>query len=173
MNFKNLLLKQIIRLNSSFEIKDLFQSTIEIKTEGVEYITVHKVTEDEAGRPDKISYKYYNTPNYVDGLLKYNEISNPFALDKDVLLKIPTKATLDDSYRRLEFKQVDVSEKLQRFVDKNKTNKINTAREVFNTKTKRSLPPNILTSGEESISRQAENDKIILGANLTNINGNS
>jgi hypothetical protein len=49
----------------------------------------HVVSIEEQMRPDIISDYYYNNPNYLDVLCKYNSISNPFSLYAGQVLIIP------------------------------------------------------------------------------------
>jgi hypothetical protein len=42
------------------------------------------------GRPDLISLEYYNTDSKTDIILKWNGISDPFALSVGEELEIPT-----------------------------------------------------------------------------------
>ena len=58
--------------------------------EVVPIIATHTVREDEVGRPDLISLEYYNTDSKTDIILKWNGISDPFALIPGEELEIPT-----------------------------------------------------------------------------------
>jgi hypothetical protein len=49
----------------------------------------HVVSEEEQMRPDIISDYYYNNPNYLDVLCKYNGISNPFSIYAGQILIVP------------------------------------------------------------------------------------
>ena len=57
--------------------------------EKVNIIAYHIVKEDEVGRPDLISLEYYNTDTKTDIILKWNGISDPFALNPGEELEIP------------------------------------------------------------------------------------
>ena len=170
MDFKILRTKRLIDLNAFTKIVDLFQSTFKILDPDrgdrrVEYKTIHTVEEWEQGRPDKIAQKYYDNPNYVDGLLKYNELSNPFALEAGMLLYIPTKETLEASYRVLNFKENPIQDKLTRFTDKDKKSVVDSSRKDFNTSKKRNVPPNVQINGQTGITRDKKKNKLILGGN--------
>jgi hypothetical protein len=56
---------------------------------GVDVIGVHIVTEEEAGRPDIMSWTFYKTPHKVDLILKWNGISNPFSIEAGTEIEIP------------------------------------------------------------------------------------
>ena len=51
--------------------------------------TEHVVKVDEAGRPDLICLEHYGNEEYVDYLLKYNNISDPFSIAYLDVIKIP------------------------------------------------------------------------------------
>jgi hypothetical protein len=53
-------------------------------------ISEHIVTEDEICRIDLISLKHYSDDSYVDFILKYNGISNPFSINVGDVLLIPS-----------------------------------------------------------------------------------
>lgn len=55
----------------------------------VNILVMHTVTDREAGRPDLISLKYYSTHVHTDMLLKYNGVSNPFALATGDVIEVP------------------------------------------------------------------------------------
>lgn len=57
------------------------------ETQGI--ILKHIVEYDELGRPDLISLKYYDTHQLTDLILKFNGISNPFAIEVGTELEIP------------------------------------------------------------------------------------
>jgi hypothetical protein len=179
MNFKILRTKDLINLNEFTKIVDLFQSTFKIikplkdkrLIDKVEYQAVHTVQSWEQGRLDKIANKYYNEVNYLDGLMKYNGISNPFSVEEGRELLIPTKETLDASYRVLRLKRPAISgklEKMAKLADVEKKSKIDTAKKGFNSSKKRNISPNIVTNGNVGIQRDSSKNKIILGANLNN-----
>ena len=57
--------------------------------ENQDVILTHTVEYDELGRPDLISLKYYGMHEYVDLILKFNGISNPFGINVGDELEIP------------------------------------------------------------------------------------
>lgn len=169
ISLKGLTTKRIIDLNPFTQIRDLFQSTIKLIGDNddipLEYEAIHRVEAWEVGRPDKISYKYFTTPDYVDAICKYNGVSNPFSLEEGRLLRIPTKQVIDRSYRKLIFKnkKSDISEKLKRFADATKKGSPDSAKKGFNQSKKRAAPPNVLRSGETGIRKDLSKNKITLG----------
>lgn len=51
-------------------------------------------------RPDLISWESYNNVNYVDIILKFNQISNPFSMNLYDLILIPNIQTAINFYKR-------------------------------------------------------------------------
>ena len=54
------------------------------------------VTKEYIARPDLISLYAYKTDEYADLICKLNGISNPFELNENMLLLIPSKNKLDE-----------------------------------------------------------------------------
>ena len=55
------------------------------------------VTEEKyIARPDLISYDFYGDPMYADVICKLNGISNPFELNKGMLLALPALSDIQD-----------------------------------------------------------------------------
>jgi len=50
-------------------------------------------------RPDMISYDGYASVNYTDGILKFNQITNPFSIEINDFIIIPDLASLIRFYR--------------------------------------------------------------------------
>lgn len=62
---------------------------------------IYIVSEDKyVARPDLISNEYYGDPMYADVICKINGISNPFELNKDMVLILPTPETVQDFIRK-------------------------------------------------------------------------
>ena len=56
---------------------------------------IFEVTEEYIARPDLISYDAYGDTRYADIICKINGISNPFELNKDVALILPSPEYMD------------------------------------------------------------------------------
>ena len=69
---------------------------------GVDVIGVHIVTEEEAGRPDIMSWTFYKTPHKVDLILKWNGISNPFSIEAGTEIEM-----INDEVKTIENIEVD------------------------------------------------------------------
>lgn len=61
---------------------------------------VHIVTKEEAGRLDRIAWKYYSGIDKLDALLWVNDIYNPFAIDEKDILYIPTIKDTNAFYKQ-------------------------------------------------------------------------
>lgn len=125
-------------------------------------IAEHIITEDQIGRMDLISLKYYSDANYIDFILKWNNISNPFILNIGDVIEIPYNKsvlktiipikilqgstggnTIRDQFistKRIPIKDSKRIEYLQRKA----AQKVNGSKQI--------LPPNILKEGENNIS---------------------
>ena len=58
---------------------------------------IYMVTEEKyIARPDLISYDFYGDPMYADVICKLNGISNPFELNKGMLLALPALSDIQD-----------------------------------------------------------------------------
>lgn len=91
MEFKSLSIK---KLNGESDMYNMTPASI-VFLPTTEVIAEHTVTEDEIGRMDLISLKYYSDSNYVDYILKWNNISNPFAITFGDVLEIPEKTKIN------------------------------------------------------------------------------
>ena len=134
-----------------------------------ETIAEHTVTEDQVGRIDLISLRYYRNADYCDYILKWNGISNPFSIKLGDVLNIPNhrealqivkeikilntsnEPSIRDQFvdtKRLPVKDAKRIEYLQRKA----TQKPNGAKQI--------LPPNILKEGDTNI--KIGNGKIVI-----------
>lgn len=74
---------------SSDGTKVIFTRPTVVFVEGTDVIAEHIVTADDIVRMDLISLKYYRDANFVDYILKWNNISNPFIINIGDVLEIP------------------------------------------------------------------------------------
>lgn len=126
-------------------------------------MTIHEVEPDEVGRPDKISYKYFQDDSFVEYILKYNKISNPFSIDQGDVLVIPDVEAPIRMWKKVK----EVDETLVQAVDSIRSQFLDTkrmavkdAKRVEYLKKKASslqngskeiLPPNILQPGTTNL----------------------
>jgi len=133
--------------------------------------SLHYVMQDQVGRIDKISYKYFGSSEFVDAICVVNNIFNPFSVNEGDILVIPNLSRKDLVYKRpnpasrpnaVQEAYVDTgrqSEKdqsrIQRLIEKAKTKEAGV---------KQPMPPNMLQPGQES--KTYSSGKIQLGTNL-------
>ena len=131
-------------------------------SDNVGYIATHTVTLDEVCRPDLISDKYYRSTDYVDYILKYNKISNPFSIAEGDTLLIPDVDAVKLTWKRVkpsEYQSEQMDSIRAQFLD-TKRLPVKDAKRVEYLKKKAAkikngskeiLPPNILKSGDTNI----------------------
>jgi len=81
--------KPSIKINNE-NVTDLLYKTVNFVDDGTYRGHFIKVNEYYVARPDLISLACYGEDKYADIICKLNGISNPFELNKDVILFIPT-----------------------------------------------------------------------------------
>lgn len=84
---------------------------------------VVEVSERYIARPDLISNDVYGDTIYTDLLCKLNGISNPFELNKGMLLIIPSIDSIMDFMKTVSVKESDVVDSSVKPVAKNKNEK--------------------------------------------------
>lgn len=150
----------------SYTRKILSKSTIKfIKDQTTLDYQWHKVEDFEEMRPDLISNLYYGTGNFADILCKYNNISNPFSLERDRYIKIPKNP---DSFF---IKSEDIIDKgtvkaAPRLIPVNK--KDNDRLKYLKSLGSALAPPNLNLPGDKNI--KVQDGKIIFGADVTKVN---
>ncbi len=171
MNIKSLTLKNRLIIDKTGEgYYDLtapsfiYDSDLGVKA-------LHYVMQDQVGRIDKISQKYFGSGEFVDAICVVNNIFNPFSVNEGDILVIPNLSRKDLVYKRpnpatrpndVQEAYVDTgrqSEKdqsrIQRLIEKAKTKEAGV---------KQPMPPNMLQPGQES--KTFSGGKIQLGTNL-------
>jgi hypothetical protein len=150
----------------SFTRKQLSKSTVKFpaKPPKLDY-TWHKVDVDEEMRPDLISNLYYGNENYADIICKYNNISNPFSLERNQLIKIP--ATPEDYFVNGE----DIIDKgsIKATANLITANAKDSTRLNYLKRLGTSLTqPNLTLPNDKNI--KVQNGKVIFGADVTKVN---
>jgi len=143
-----------------------------IFSDQTEYITEHVVQLNEVGRPDLISDKYYRNTDYVDYILKYNNISNPFSLDEGDIILIPNIETPTLKWQKVkenDYVNSETEDSIKsQFMDTKRLPAKDAKRVEYLKKkasglkngSKEILPPNILKPGETNI--QITDDSITI-----------
>jgi len=134
----------------------------------VQIIAYHIVKEDEVGRPDLISLEYYNTDSKTDIILKWNGISDPFALSVGEELEIPHDQV---PFYKLDRPRVFEDNKIKNeFVQGKKLsqkdkNRLEALKKKYNKEVL--LPPNVIPVGKKNFKFTADGN-VILGAQAQN-----
>lgn len=115
-------------------------------------MAIHEVTADEIGRIDLVSISEYGSHDYVDYILKFNGISNPFSITEGDMLTIPP---LDGGKKKfkLSIESSDKNPIRDQFINTKRlpvkdANRIKYLTKKYN---KEILPPNLLQTGETNI----------------------
>jgi hypothetical protein len=136
--------------------------------EVVPIIATHIVQEDEVGRPDLIALEYYNDDSKTDIILKWNGISDPFALSPGEELEIPTDTV---PFYKLDRPRIYEDNKIKNeFVQGKKLsqkdqNRLDALKKKYNKEVL--LPPNVIPVGKKNFKFTADGN-VILGAQAQN-----
>ena len=124
MLYNSLLIDKGITRSQKFneDIIDLCKCTF-VLPEQFNYRII-KVTESMVARPDLLSYKIYGNEVYGDLICKINGISNPFELNKDMLLLVPVVEDIDKFFIKDEYdNHIDDDTNIQKAKPKAKNEK--------------------------------------------------
>lgn len=94
----------------------------EVKSNNIIY-TLRKVPYNMIMRMDLVSNAQYGNDEFTDVLLKYNDISNPFTLNYNDILYIPSSETVANDLTKIIDNEVDNAELIRnyhKYIDKSK-----------------------------------------------------
>ena len=125
-----------------------------------------------AGRIDLISLSVYNSADYVDQLLKFNGISNPFSVAEGDILYIPPMDVLQKTWKKPGVGVTDSNVVRDRFIetkrlpikDQNRLEYLKRKAALKPNGAKEILPPNVLPSDKQNVI--IENGQLIVGGVL-------
>jgi len=152
--------------SGSYGIWDLTKASITYDRLNIQLKTFFTVTEYYQMRPDLISAIKMGDQGKVGSLLKFNGISNPFALAEGMVLAIPKDSTIQESFRvKKNDNQISSSNNNTNPSDSFKKNqeqkkfKVSEGRKKFlddkiKNKPELNLPPNVLQPGEKVIDKK-------------------
>ena len=153
--------------SNSYGIWDLTRASITYDKLNIQLKSFFSVTEYYQMRPDLIAAIKLGEQGKVGSLLKFNGISNPFALAEGIVLAIPTEGTIKESFRvkknnnqaaassntntnpnnafkkNQEQKKFKVSEGRKKFLE-----------DKIKNKPELNLPPNVMQPGEKVIDKK-------------------
>lgn len=179
MNSEILKRKPIIKKNNE-EIIDITSGSVQYISDNPYIIRQIIVSEDMAMRPDLISKVAYGRIDYIDVLLKFNGISNPYSLNYGDLILVPELPYLIKSLVNPS-KQNDYLDVINQYVDPNKKYEIDSNKIEYDENIKKlfkssnakfvkiPLPPNFAQPGSKE-GRFIDNNNILLGGDVTKNN---
>jgi hypothetical protein len=95
--------KEIFNVNtasegSAYGIWDLTRASVSYLQNNMEIDTLYIVTEYYQMRPDIIASMKYGDAGKMGSLLKFNNISNPFAINTGTFLLVPALKSIEDTF---------------------------------------------------------------------------
>lgn len=176
MNIKTLASKGLIQDKYTKEtLVDLHMPSFDVYAPAIYH--THVVAPYEVGRPDKISMRYYNTIEYTDIILWFNDIYNPFSIEEGMVLLIPAINDGDDGIKTDERAKLNRSndstykkhikklqEKLKQMKDPTRDARFQQKANTLPNGVDEVVATNMLQSGE--VTKIYKNGKVILGTNL-------
>lgn len=171
MDIKSLKHKDTLIDDNGDEYVDLSQPSIKAGSD-IAIIGGFRVTPAEEMRPDLICLKYYGSTEYLDILLKVNNIFNPFSIKEGDFLLIPDVNNAEQHYDNAIAGNKKRKVLAKQFTDTSRMSKKDAARiERLKQKAKgkngavtEPLPPNMLQPGVKG--KIISPEQILLGANL-------
>ena len=130
---------------------------------GTATMSVYEVHSDEVCRIDLISERFFNSPDYSEHILKYNNISNPFSINEGDILNIPDIESSLKNFQPIKLIGQDADEKepsiRDQFIDskrltvkdKNRLEYLQKKADQKANGSKQILPPNLLKDGDTNI----------------------
>ena len=124
----------------------------------IEISKVILINEKHICRPDMLSWDAYYSVNYVDIILKFNQITNPFSMEIDDFIIIPSLNSALKFYRKEKLKvSKEINDTKALFIDPSKASKKDLERlkqleKIAKRRTNGSSeikPTNLLRSGEQ------------------------
>ena len=172
-----MLISKIFRVKSIFthsngdNIVDLISSTFDFDKGGVASEGYLLVREEEAMRPDLISYRMYSDTSNYEVLMKYNGISNPFSIAPGEILLAPPFRSLEKMIvppKNIIEKGIVKTNSNETTLLNPKTDKDKKRLESLKDRLKEIVPPNINTSGNKNV--KVKDGKVIFGEDVTQVN---
>jgi hypothetical protein len=156
--------KPIIKDKRGEDVIDITKKSIDFNGQATDINRVAYVSEECQMRPDLISYQNYGDDGYWDLILKFNGISNPFALSQnDVLVIYDIQYMLRQLYVETTHNNKVIQETKNQYVDSNKKPKFDAKQYEYNQAfkeqiaqmksnrmSKTNLPPNFSESTREA-----------------------
>jgi len=170
--------KPIITDKKGNPIIDFFIKDIEVEGENtlMTVLNYYQVTAETAMRPDLITKSMYGYTEKIEGVLKLNEISNPFSIDENEILYVYAVPSIDKNLRTIDSVQNNNDDIRNQYITPEKKSTVDPALQTFDKRNtpraanpmkgnQPALPPNYAAFGDQEI--QVRNGKIVFGANVS------
>lgn len=184
--------------NTLYFIVEMFDNTIDkkshyINNDGVEMVDLcdtifstqqstvncsfYKVTRDMKMRPDLMSISTYGEDIYTEMIMKYSEISNPFAIDEGDIIAVPLLNGIYDEIKDTMLVSpeaghtYDLVKNYHKYIDKSKWNDFNGTKEPEAIGSKQNetntpqIEPNMANNGKSGIN--IINGRLYFGPNIS------
>lgn len=164
--------KPIYIKDNGDEIKDLTESIFNFNNALTSNVNVFRLTKTYCMRPDLVANAAFDSTENMELILKVNGISNPFTINEDDILIIPTQDQLTsivkpaisnysgDNTLRQAYKYIDPT----KFPTKSETVENFNNRDFSNNTNTQVLPPNIAQKEESQY--EVRNGRVYFGENI-------
>jgi len=141
---------------------------------GPKGIKYYLVTDETAMRIDLISKAMYGNMDMIEKILKFNDISNPLAINTGDLLVIYDPISLNKNFRNEENQAEKIKDVRKQYLSPEKGSQLDPKLKEFEKRNKKpgeksaqenALPPNYADFGDKEI--QLRNGKLYFGPNVT------
>jgi hypothetical protein len=138
---------------------------------GINYFLV---TDETAMRIDLISKKMYGNMDFIERILKFNDICNPLAINTGDLLVVFDPISINRNMRDVNDLKEKILDIRKQYISPEKGSKVDPKLKEFDKRNKKpaettakenTLPPNYAEFGDQEI--QLRNGKLYFGANVT------
>ena len=176
INLKTLLNKYSVTKANGDVIPDITRSSIDANRMGkTASVRTTRVDTFTIMRPDLVAYAAYGSHDYMDMVLKYNGISNPFSLYEGQILFLPDITELQkivkDPKKIEDISNIEIDEVESIFVNP-KTTQDEKRLEMLKKQNrgKEILPSNVNKKGDKNV--KIKDGKIVFGEDVTSVNKN-
>jgi hypothetical protein len=168
--------KPVIKDSAGNQYIDFLQRDItvndpSIMPRGINYFLV---TDETAMRIDLISKKMYGNMDFIERILKFNDICNPLAINTGDLLVVFDPISINRNMRDVNNLKEKIMDIRKQYISPEKGSKVDPKLKEFDKRNKKpaettakenTLPPNYAEFGDQEI--QLRNGKLYFGANVT------
>lgn len=151
--------------------RDIIVNDPSIMPRGINYFLV---TDETAMRIDLISKRMYGNMDFIERILKFNDICNPLAINTGDLLVVFDPISINRNMRDVNNLKEKIMDIRKQYISPEKGSKVDPRLKEFDKRNKKpaettakenTLPPNYAEFGDQEI--QLRNGKLYFGANVT------